>query len=234
MAEKLKLVLKTPKLRLGIKAVIFALSLYLLPLWAALPIALVLYLRPTAFYLNFLGTFASFLFIVFVFSRSLLLNGELVYITALTVFFAALLFYAILGVKNMIFIHRYFVLIATFITLISLTVWGFFSGLIPLIALILITLFVSKDALSSFTPAPPRRATFFAAICALSVATLSWAIFYLNISQWWATIIVLLPFIGVLYLSIKYFQGELFKSDAPFIAVALAIISYALLILVVF
>ncbi len=233
MVEKLKLVLKIPKLRLGIKAVIFALALYLLPLWAALPVALALYLRPAAFYLNFLGTFTSFLFIVFVFSRSLLLNGELVYITALIVFFAALLFYAILGVKNMLFVHRSYVLFSSYLFLATLSVWGFFSGVIPLIALIPVIFLISKDALASIASAH-NRSTFFSAILSLVVATLSWAIFYLNISLWWATIITLLPAIGALYVIVKYFQGELFKSDSPFIAVTLTIISYTLLILVAF
>jgi len=230
MVEKLKLVLKTPKLRLGVKAIILALSLSFLPLWASVVVAIVLYFQPMAFSFSFLGTLISFLIIVITISP---LVGEIAYVIALSALSLSALFYLILGVKNKIFLNRSLALFTLLAVLISSAIWGFFSGNLSLPVLILLTFLVSRDALVSFAPTS-GRATLFAGICSLVVVSISWSVWYLNIPVWLATITVFLPFIGVLYMIVKYFQGELFKSDAPFIAIALAIISYTLWILTAF
>ncbi len=227
MAEKLKSVLKTPKLRLGAKAFAIALALYALPLWAAVLFAFVLYLRQPAFSMNFLGTFVS-LFIVFnAFQSANIL--PLVLISAL----AAVLFYVLLGVKNMAFLHR----LTAFFILLAITVfaslWGFFAGALSLLLASFVIFLVCRDALASFTPAP-NRSVFLAAVSAFVVAQLSWAIFYLNIPVWLAVTTTALVFAGFFHLIIQHLRGALFRSDAPFLAVAAIITAFAILIMAVF
>ena len=227
MVEKLKSVLKTPKLRLGAKALILALALYTLPMWMAVLLAYILYARHSTLSLNFLGSFIS-LFIVF---NALKATG--IFSPALISIFIAVLFYILLGVKNITFRHRlqaFFILLAV---IVFASLWGFFVGALSLLLVSAIVLLVCRDALYSFIPLP-NRSTLLALISAFVVMQLSWAIFYLNIPIFWSAIAVFLIFASIFHLIIQYLRGELFRSEAPFIAVAIVVASLAMMIMVVF
>jgi hypothetical protein len=229
MAEKLRSVLKIPKLRLGAKAVALALCLYFLPIWAAGILAAAFYFLPTAFSFSFLGTFVSFSVIAgSLYSVSQSIPAALA---------AGAMFFLLLGVKNVLFVRRPPVFFFLISALIFLALWEFFAGIVSLPILALVVFLFCRDAFSSFTPPPEGgsgRTSLLAAVSALLVSELSWAVFYLNIPVWWATIAVFLVFSGVLYVVVKYLRGSLFRSNAPFIATALAIASVSLLILVSF
>jgi len=206
-----------------------ALGLYFLPIWAAGILAAVLYFFPVAFSFNFLGTFVSFSVLVgSLFAVSQSVPAALA---------AGMMFFFLIGVKNVLFVRRspiFFFLIAS---LAFLALWEFFAGIISLPILALAVFLVCRDAFMSFTPTPDGgsgRTSLLAAVSALLAAELSWAVFYLNIPVWWAAIAVFLVFSGALYAIVKYLRGSLFKSNAPFIATALAIVSMVLLILVSF
>jgi len=225
--EKLKSVLKTPKLRLGVKALILALALYVLPVWVAVFIAFIIYIRPSIFSLSFLGSFIS-LFIVFnsfqainVFSLSLMS----VFVTAL--------FYLLLGVKNMTIFHRLPAFFALLAVIIFASLWGFFAGALSFILLAFIIFLTCRDALYSFTPSP-NRSVLLALISAFIVAQLSWVIFYLNIPVFWSATAVFLIFAGIFHLIIQHLRGTLFRSDAPFLSVAIVIATLAMMIMVAF
>jgi len=227
MVEKLKSVFKTPKLRLVAKAFILALALYALPMWVAILLAYILYARHSTLFLNFLGSFIS-LFIVFSALKTIdTLSPILISI------FIAILFYILLGVKNITFRHRlqaFFIFLAA-IAFISL--WGFFTGALSFILLAFIIFLTCRDALYSFTPSPNRSALL-ALVSAFVVTQLSWAIFYLNIPVFWSVIAVFLIFASIFHLIIQHLRGELFRSEAPFIAVAIVIATLAMMIMVAF
>jgi len=232
MVEKLKSVLKIPKLRSGVKAIVLALALTFLPLWVAGIFAVFFYLFPSAFSMSFLGSFLSLALMV----GSFLASG-LILPAWLSAVLAAILFYVLLGIKNILFIHRSSAFFAIFPTIVFCSLLGFFEGVVSLPVLALIVFFLSKDAFSVFTPATPPsggRGSLLSAVLALLVAELSWSVFYLDIPVAWATFAVFMGFAGALYAVIKYLKGELFKSNAPYVATALAIISFALLMLAAF
>ena len=227
MVEKLKSVFKTPKLRLVAKAFILALALYALPMWVAILLAYILYARHSTLFLNFLGSFIS-LFIVFSALKTIdTLSPILISI------FIATLFYILLGVKNITFRHRlqaFFIFLAA-IAFISL--WGFFTGALSFILLAFIIFLTCRDALYSFTPSP-NRSVLLALVSAFVITQLSWAIFYLNIPVWLAVTTTALVFAGFFHLIIQHLRGALFRSDAPFLAVAAIITAFAILIMAVF
>ncbi len=227
MVEKLKSVLKTPKLRLGVKALILALALYMLPVWMAVFIAFILYMRHPAFSLNFLGSLIS-LFIVF---NALTIAGALspIFISV----FIAVLFYILLGVKNITFRHRLQAFFALLAVIIFTSLWGFFAGALSLLFVSTVVFLVCRDALYSFMPLP-NRSFLLALVSAFVVTQLSWAIFYLNIPVFWSVIVVFLIFASVLHLIIQHLRGALFRSDAPFIAVAIVVATLAMMIMVAF
>jgi len=225
--EKLKSVLKTPKLRLGAKALILALALYTLPVWMAVLLALILYFRPTTFSSKFLGSLISLLIIFNAFQDTNILSP--IFISILT----AGLFYILLGVKNMTFFYRLPAFFALFAVIIFASLWGFFAGALSLIFAVFIIFLICRDALYSFMPLS-NRSTLLAFVSAFIVAQLAWVIFYLNISVFWSAIAVFLIFAGIFYLIIQHLQGKLFRSEAPFIAVAITITTLALMIMVVF
>jgi len=227
MVEKLKSVFKTPKLRLVAKAFILALALYALPMWVAILLAYILYARHSTLFLNFLGSFIS-LFIVF---NALKTTDTLSPI--LISIFIATLFYILLGVKNITFRHRLQAFFALLAVIIFTSLWGFFAGALSLLLVSTVVFLVCRDALYSFIPMPNRSALL-ALVSAFIVAQLSWAIFYLNIPVFWSTIVVFLIFASVLHLIIQHLRGALFRSDAPFIAVAIVITTLAIMIMVVF
>ena len=227
MVEKLKSVLKTPKLRLGAKALILALALYALPIWMAILFAYILYARHSTLSLNFLGSFIS-LFIVF---NALTIAGALSSI--LISIFIAVLFYILLGVKNITFRHRLQAFFALLAVIIFTSLWGFFAGALSLLLVSAVVFLVCRDALYSFIPMPNRSALL-ALVSAFIVVQLSWAIFYLNISVFWSAIVVFLIFASIFHLIIQHLRGELFRSEAPFIAVAIVIATLAVMIMVAF
>jgi hypothetical protein len=232
MVEKLKSVLKIPKLRLGAKAVALALSLYFLPVWTSLVLSSLFYFLPVAFSFSFLGTFISFLVIVGSFFSALPTLPIVV-----SVFLAATLFYFLLGIKNVLFLRRSLIFFALFMEMVFFSFWEFFAGIISLPVLALVIFLLSRDALASFTPSVPPaggRIALLSAVLSLLAIQISWAVFYLSISSVWATIAVFMGFSGALYAIIKYLRGELFSSNAPFRAVALAIFSFVLLLLLAF
>jgi len=227
MVEKLKSVLKTPKLRLGAKAFILALALYALPVWMAVLLALILYFRPTTFSLRFLGSLISLLIVFNAFQDTDILSP--IFISILT----AGLFYILLGVKNMAFFYRLPAFFALFAVIVFASLWGFFAGALSLIFAVFIIFLICRDVLYSFMPLS-NRSTLLAFISAFIVAQLAWAIFYLSIPVFWSTIAVFLIFAGIFYLIIQHLRGTLFRSEAPFIAVAIMVATLALLIMVVF
>ena len=227
MAEKLKSALKTPKLRLGVKALILAVAIYVLPVWAVVFIAFVLYTRPAVFSLNFLGSFIS-LFIVFN-----ALNAIGVLSPILISILVAVLFYILLGVKNMALLHRLPAFFALLAIIVFASLWGFFAGAISLLSVFFIVFLICRDALYAFTPSP-NRSVLLALVSAFIVAQLAWAIFYLNIPVFWSAMAVFLIFAGIFHLIIQHLRGKLFRSDAPFIAVAITIAVLAMMIMIVF
>ena len=232
MVEKLRSVLKIPKLRSGAKAIAIALSLSFLPLWATAIIAVFFYFFPVAFSINFLGSFISLSLVVGSFFSS-----GFVLPSGISAIFAGILFYILLGVKNVLFIHRSPAFFTIFPIIVFCSLLGFFSGAVSLPIVALAVFFLSRDALSAFTPGTPLlsgRGALLSAVLALLVAELSWSVFYLDASIVWSAIAVFMGFAGSLYAIIKYLKGELFKSNAPYIATALGIVSFTLLILLAF
>lgn len=229
MAGKLKSVLRIPKLRLAAKAVVMALGLYFLPVWAAGILAALLYLVPTAFSFSFIGTFVS----LAVLMGSLFSVHPAVFAAVLS----GILFFLLLGVKNVVFLHRspVFFFLCGALTLFGL--WEFFSGIVSLPILAMIVFIICRDAFNQFAPSPAGgsgRTSLLAAVVALLVAELSWGVFYLNIPVWWASVAVFMVFAGVLNAIVKYLRGTLYKTNAPFWATALAIFSSTILLLVSF
>jgi len=227
MVEKLKSVLKTPKLRLGAKALLLALALYILPVWIAVLLALILYFRPTTFSLKFLGSLISLLIVFNAFQANDILSP--IFVSILT----AILFYILLGVKNMAFFYRLPAFLVLFAIIVFASLWGFFAGALSLVFAIFIIFLICRDALCSFIPLS-NRSTLLAFVSAFIVTQLVWAIFYLNISVFWSTTAVFLIFAGIFYLIIQHLRGALFRTEAPFIAVAITIATLATMIMVVF
>jgi hypothetical protein len=178
-----------------------------------------------AFSFSFIGTFVSLAVLLgSLFSASP---------TAPIALLSGFLFFLLLGVKNVVMVRRFPVFFSLVYAMSFIAVWGFFSGIISLPVLALIVFLVCRDAFASFTPFPGRT-SLLAAIAALFIAEMSWAVFYLNIPVGWASVAVFMAFSGVLYAIVKYLRGALFKSNAPFIATALGIASASLLLLVSF
>lgn len=206
-----------------------ALGLYFLPIWAAGILAAALYFLPAAFSFSFLGTFVSFSVLAgSLFSVSQSVPAAIA---------AGIMFFLLLGVKNVLFVRRSPVFFFLLSALVFLSLWEFFAGIISLPILALSVFLLCRDAFASFTPPPDGgsgRTSLLAAVSALLAAELSWAVFYLNIPVWWAAVAVFLVFSGVLYTVVKYLRGSLFKSNAPFMATALAIVSMTILILASF
>jgi hypothetical protein len=225
MVEKLKSVLKTPKLRSGAKALVLALSLYALPLWVTGALAFLFYFWPVTFSLGFMGTFISLSIV-----SAVLFGAAPSFITALA---AGVVFFLLLGIKNVLFLHRFSLFLLCLGFIVFSSVWGFFSGLVSLPVLAVMIFLAVRDGLAAFTPFP-KKASLFAAVSALVVSEMSWAVFYLNIPDHWATVSVILVFIGVIFMTIEYLRGHLFKSEAPFWATALAVVAFAIAIIASF
>jgi len=225
MVEKLKSVLKTPRLKSGAKALLLALSLYLMPLWVSGILAFFFYFWPSAFSFSFLGSFISFFIVASNFSS----DGN--YILSALVFGGA--FFLLIGVKNVLFLHRS-PLFLTYLGFIAfLGIWEFFTGTLSLPVLALVIFLVVRDGLKSFTPLPGRTALL-SAVSALAVAEISWAIYCLNILDIWASVSVALIFGGILFMIIEYLRGSLFKSNAHFWAVALSVIAFTITLIASF
>ncbi|MFA5052836.1 MAG: hypothetical protein WC565_02160 [Parcubacteria group bacterium] len=235
--------MKTPKLRLGVKAVALALALYFLPVWAAGILAAFLYFWPLTFSFSFVLSFIAFLlsagsFFIANFSP---FSGWPGVIASVIV---AALFVLLLGVKNVIFIRRapfFFVFLGV---IIFASLYGFFAGIIHLPILALVVFFFCRDALASFTPASEPtewrngwqtgRTGLLAVVSSLLVTELAWAVFYLNLSVIWATVSVFISFSGAFYMIVEYLRGKLYQTNAPFIAVLAVIASFVILLFTAF
>lgn len=225
MERKLKSALKNPKLRSGAKAFALALALYFLPLWVAGVLTLVFYFWSPAFSSGFLGSLIALFAVAETF------------FSAFPSFFAAAVFgaafFILLGVKNILFFRRplYFYLFLGFVS--SLAVWLFFNGLLSLLVLAFVIFFLVKDALNAFAPFP-GRVPLLSVVSAFAVAEIAWAVFYLGIQPFWAAVSVILVFVGILFVIVKYLRGHIFKSNAPFWTVTLAVIAFAIIIIAAF
>ncbi|MFA4999331.1 MAG: hypothetical protein WC519_01215 [Parcubacteria group bacterium] len=221
--------MKIPKLRLGVKAAVLIPVLYFLPLWAAGIVTLVFYFWPIAFSVSFLGTFISFATVVGLFFSA--------YPSFFAAFAIAAAFYLLLGVKTVAFIHRSVIFFFLLAAIVFFSLLGFFTGIIPLLLLAFVVFLICRDALVSFTPAispTGGRSSLLAAVSALLVAELAWAVLYLNIPVWWATIAISLVFGGAFYMIIEYLRGKLYRANAHFLATTLAIVGFVVLLLATF
>jgi hypothetical protein len=166
MVEKLKLVWKTPKLKLGAKALILAASFFYLPFWFSALIACLFYFYPALNTEKLLTSFFVSLFLGFVFS-GIIPAADFWLI-------AASIFYLLLGVKDMTFINRKSVYTLLSASIIVATFFGVLSGAISpwLLALLLFLLF--REFFSIILPDYPKRARLFAGIFALIGFEIFW------------------------------------------------------------
>ncbi|MCL4406294.1 MAG: hypothetical protein M1586_00040 [Patescibacteria group bacterium] len=154
MEEKLKSVWKTPKLKLGVKALILAASFFYLPFWFAALVACVFYFFPALNTEKLITSFLISLFLGFVFSG--------IVPAADFWLIAGVIFYLLLGVKDMVFINRKFVYGLLFASVMIAAFLGVLAGAVSpwLLALLLLLLF--REFFSVMLPDYPKRARLFA------------------------------------------------------------------------
>lgn len=191
-----------PKLRSGAKAVALALSLVFLPIWAGAIFGFIIYFFPIAFSFEFLGSFAAFMILAFLLKAS---SSAVLFAVLSTI-----LFFLLLGIKNVLFLRRKEAFII-FLSLIGiLSIYGFFAGFIPLPVVGLLILLSFKDLLRSFTGFPGRH-VFLSAVLGLSSIEVLYAVSSLNLSLSASVIsstLILFPLSSAFFFHLK---GTLFR-----------------------
>ena len=175
MAEKLKSVWKTPKLRLGVKAACLAASFFYLPFWASALLASLFYFYPALNTEKLLASFLSSLFLGFVFS-GIMSAADLWLVSAV-------IFYLLLGVKDMVFLNQKSVYGLLFSVLMIAGFFGVLSGAISPWILALLIFILFREFFWIILPSYPKRARFLAGAMALIAFQIFWICSWFDFPQ---------------------------------------------------
>jgi hypothetical protein len=175
MAERLKSVWKIPKLRLGVKAACLAASFFYLPFWVSALLACFLYFYPALNTEKLLASFLSSLFLGFVFSE--IMSAADLWLVS------SVIFYLLLGVKDMVFLNQKSVYGLLFSVLMVAGFFGVLSGAISPWILALLVFILFREFFSIILPSYPKRAKLFAAAMALISFHVFWICSWFDFPQ---------------------------------------------------
>ncbi|MBZ1349000.1 MAG: hypothetical protein KY053_02115, partial [Candidatus Liptonbacteria bacterium] len=214
MVQKLRLLLKTPKLRLVAKSAAALLVSVFLPPWLGLPIFLFFYYYPffPGFFLLFSSVFAFFLsrgFLTGVFLPDYFFE-QVFFLRYLMFFIFFVVFFLILGLKNYLFTDRkkpYLV----FLTLVLFFLfYGVFVGGISLWLAPFLLFFIIRDFLFFlYGELPPKRLIFISAFLVLIFFQGLWAVLWLNLPALLSALNVLVFCLCLLFVIDAYLKGIL-------------------------
>jgi hypothetical protein len=199
MVKKLRLVLRIPRLRLALKALLLAAAAQFLPAWIFVALAGLVYFTDAG-----LPLLSSYLLLSL---SGLILTGHIPALLFLILFSAA--FLLLLGVKEMVFIKRER---AHFIFLVLGLVfyfWGFLSGLVGLWLVAVVAFFFLKDFLADLALRLPEKESIIALIFALVIAELAWLHLWLPLPAIASTINLAAISAAFAYLAERNLSGEL-------------------------
>ncbi len=214
MVQKLRLLLKIPKLRLAGKSAVALLISIFLPLWLGLPVFLLFYYYP------FFSGFSLFFSSVFVFFLSrFFLTGvflpdsffeQIPFLRYLLFFAFFAVFFLILGLKNYLFIDRkksYLIFLAL---VLFFFFYGIFAGKIGFwLAPFLLFLIMRDFVFFLYGDLSSKRLIFISAFLALIFFEGLWAALWLNLPVLLSTLNVLVFCLCVLFVMDAYFKGTL-------------------------
>lgn len=212
-----------PKSKSLFKTLFLISSFYFLPIWVIYFLAIVFYFSPFALSFSVISSLFALLFISYLFLGT---------IPSIIPFIFGAFFFALLGIKNVFFVHRLIVLYAFSGLLTFFAIYGFLLGVIPLFILPIIIFLLCRD-IFAYSPLP-SRSNFLSAVLAFIVLQTSWVISYFMISAFFGALAIFILFAGIFYALMTNLYGALFKSDAPFIALSSAIIAGAIIFLSAF
>lgn len=225
MALALRSLLRGPKLRSGVKALVLASSFFFLPIWATGVLAFFFYWMPSAFASEFFGTVLALGFVTFSFIGRFPLWEVAVA--------SSLAFFLILGVKNVFLPKRAMIFSIVSAALFIALSFGIFSRFISLPLFAIAVFLVAREGFKAFTTLS-QRAGVSAAIVALVLSEIAWVLGWFFISPLSATVIELFFAASLVNLIFRHLRGEITNARAIFWSSTLAVIGMAGMLLAAF
>jgi hypothetical protein len=212
MGKKLRSVLRIPRLRLALKAVLLALAAQFLPAWIFVLLAVLAYFSDAGIHFFF-----SYLFLIIAGLFAVSHLSSFVFVP-----FFALAAAAFFGVKEMIFVSRGRIHFVFLILCLSFYFYGALSGLIGLFPLAVAVFFVFRDFMAGLSGSRPSTLNLFALAAALILAELSWLHLWLPLPIFSGVLNLVALSAGLAFLFDRYLSDQLSNRIVLFVITACA------------